>query len=42
MWIEMQLQGTKIVQLEEPQHKFLKSVQQMEIHIIREGHKETT
>ena len=42
MSIEIQLQETKIVQLEELQKKFLKGVQQMELLILREGHKETT
>ena len=41
MWKEMQLQEIKIVQLEELQHKFLKGVQQMELHILKEGQKET-
>ena len=41
MWIEMQLQETEIVQLEEMQHKWLKGFQLMELHILREGHKET-
>ena len=42
MWIEMQLQETKIVQFEELKQKCMKGVQQMELHILREGQKETS
>ena len=41
MWIEMQLQKTTVVQLEEMQQKFLKGVQQLELQVLRKGHKET-
>ena len=42
MWIDMQLQETRIVQLEELQQIYMKGIQQMELNILREGKKETT